>query len=69
MGREEEQADLVLERLFPKLIWPRRVKKLQRDSIRINLSGIQGCHRDADIQECLIAGMMVPGANLAVQVA
>ena len=59
----------MLERLFPKLIWPRRVKKLERDSLRINLSGVQGCHRDMDIQERLIAGMMVAGANLAVQVA
>ena len=59
----------MLERLFPKLIWPRRVKKLQRDSFRINLSGIQGCHRDVNVQERLIAGMMVAGANLAVQVA
>ena len=59
----------MLERLFPKLIWPRRVKKLERDSLRINFSGVQGCHRDMDIQERLIAGMMVAGANLAVKVA
>ena len=59
----------MLERLFPKLIRPRRVKELQRDGFRINLSGVQGCHRDMDIQERLIAGMMVAGADLAVQVA
>ena len=59
----------MFQSLLSKLIGARCVEQLQRDCRRILLKRLQGCHRDANVQEALIAGLVVARAHLPVQVA
>jgi hypothetical protein len=60
---------LEFEGLLPSLIGSWGVQQLQRDSLWVDLGILQGGNRHVHIQEGLIAGHVVAGADFPIQIA
>lgn len=53
------RTHLVLQGLLAKFIGPRGVQQLQGNCVRVQLKGFQGRHGDVNVQEGLVAAMVL----------